>query len=183
MAVKTTNYNFDKQEEIQVASKPQIKLFKKGDKFIWFIKSISDNPLEVWVDNGLWGTSFGNKVFNFVAIWKDSIDHKSSDWTATWEPIENEIIEGEEYSFFTNYTKKDFLNVNGSKLSVMPLWGIIKLENMWKKKSEKSSFSYKDVSIIWMKDAKTWVYIIHPDYKKIDDFKDQEEISIEDIPF
>lgn len=171
--------DFDKQEEVTVSSKPQIKLFKKWDMFIWFLKSISDNPLAEPISNGQWGETYWNKIFTFVAIkWKD---HKSSDATATGDPIDNEIVAWEEYNFFTNYIKKEFLNVNWAKLSVLPLWAIIKLENMGKKKSEKSSFSYKDVSIIAKKDKDE--YIIHPDYKAVDDFKWDEEISVEDIPF
>ena len=172
--------DFSGQEEVKITSKPQVKLFKKWDKFIGFIKSISDNRIDDWIDNGMGGISYGNKVFTFVAIsWTD---HKSDDGTGTWEAVENPIIAGEEYNFFTNYVKKGFLNVNGSKLSALPLGAIVKLENMGKKKSEKSNFSFKLVSIIWKKDDK-WEYIIHPDYKAVDNFDWQEEISVENLPF
>ena len=174
--------DFSGQKEVEVSSKPQIKQFKKGDIFIWYLQSIMDKPLNEWVDNWMGWISFGNKVFTFVAVWDKNVDHKSDDWTGTWESVKNEIVAWEEYNFFTNYTKKNFLNVNGGKLSVLPLGAIVKLENMGKKKSENSSFSYKDISIIAKKDSND-KYVIHPDYKEVDDFSWQEEISVEDIPF
>lgn len=103
-----------------------------------------------------------------------NVDHKSDDGTATGAAVENEITNGVLHNFYTNYVKKNFLNVNGSKLKELPLGAIVKIENLGKKKSAKSSFSYKDQSIIAKKDAKG-EYMIHPDYKAIDDFDGQDE--------
>jgi len=180
MVDKDNFEDFGWQEEVEIESKPQVKLFKKKDYFIWFINKISDNPLQVAEIRPDWKENWGNKVFTFIAIKGE--DHKSEDKTATGDPIENIITPWEQYNFFTNYNKKDFLNINWNKLSALPIGAIVKLENMGKKKSETSSFSYKVISIIWKKDDK-WNYLIHPDYKAIDDFTGEEELTLADVPF
>ena len=161
--------DFDGQEEVEVKSLPTIRQFKKADVFIGFISSVNDNQLAEEKDNGMGGKTWGTKVFSLIAIGDKNVDHKSEDGTATGDAVANEIVAGGEYKIFTNYVGKDFLNVNGSKLSELPLGAVVKIENLGKKKSEKSSFSYKDQSIIAKKD-KAGAFMIHPDYTAIDDF-------------
>ena len=175
--VKDSFENFDGQEEVKLVWKPLIKLFNKWNKFIGFLQSIRDNPSAVWIDNWYGKEVFGNKVFTFVAIsWKDERRN------AGGEAIDNPIVPWVEYNYFTNYNFPNLLEIKWNKLAGLPLWAIVKLENMGKKKAEGSKYFYNFMSIIWKKDEKC-EYIIHPDYKAVDNFEWQEEISVEDVPF
>jgi len=188
MAVKKETFDdFDWQEEVAIASKPQIKFFKKKDLFIGFISSVNDRKLNTPIVDMYGNDSFGSKIFNLVSISNKCVDHKSDDGSAAWEATPNEIIVWEEYAFFTNYKKYKswdvWLDVNWIKLNTLPLWAIVKLEFVDKKKAEGSKYFYKNISIVWKKDDK-WEYMIHPDYKAPDNFNEtDEEISVEDIPF
>ncbi len=166
--------NFEGQEEVEVKSRPAVKQFKKGDLFIGYLNQIFDEPKDGSEEKEMGGKDYGLKTFQFVAIGDKNKDHKSSDGTITGEPEKNEIVEGEMYNFYTNYTGVGKLNVTGIKLSQLPLGNIVKIENLGKKKSNKSSYSYKDQSIIGKKDDKD-EYVIHPDYKALEDFSGQDE--------
>jgi len=165
--------NFEGQEEVQVTSRPAVKQFKKGDVFVGYLKQIFDEPKDGSEEKTMGGKDFGTKTFQLVAIGDKNKDHKSEDGTATGEATKNEITEGEEYNFYTNYTGVGKLNVNGIKMSQLPLGNIVKIENLGKKKSEKSSYFYKDQSIIGKKEKDE--FVIHPDYKAPEDFSGQDD--------
>lgn len=186
MAVKENFDDFDGQEEVAVASKPQVKQFKKWDVFIWFINSINDKQLDTPVKDAYDNDSYGSKVFNLIAISDKCVDHKSDDGSSAGQPEVNEIIVGDEYSFFTNYKKYNSGTVwpdgNAMKLNTLPLGAIVQIKYVDKKKAEGSKYFYKNISIIGKKGA-DGEYMIHPDYVAPDDFSGQGEISPEDVPF
>ncbi len=187
MAVAKDSFdNFDWQDEVQVAGKPAIKQFKEWDTFIGYLQSINDIPLDGKSNNPYWNPNYGSKIFNLINISEKTIDHKSDNWRATWKAVANPLDINVEYSFFTNYTKYKSWTVwphpISFKLSELPLGAVLQIKFIWLTEPEAGGNPYRNVSIIWKKDNK-WDYVIHPDYKAVDNFDWQEEVSIEDLPF